>query len=190
MDALAVPEDRRRGWYLSLMAPNTKGPRFAWLDPSRLYCNHQALSDCVTDLLQPFQNTSIDLVAGIDAMGFILGSAIATRLGRGFLAIRKAGHLCIQTKEQAYKDYSSCQKLMEVRLDVLRAGVAAIAIENSNGGRWIKDNYTSSHCVPDELQAQIDRQQLDSFQSFGSRGSANEPEGMSSPVGGSLISTL
>ncbi|XP_048839399.1 adenine phosphoribosyltransferase [Brienomyrus brachyistius] len=222
MDALAVPEDRPRGWYLSLMAPNTKGPRFAWLDPSRLYCNHQALSDCVTDLLQPFQNTSIDLVAGIDAMGFILGSAIATRLGKGFLAIRKAGHLCVQTKEQAYKDYSSCQKLMEVRLDVLRAGlnvllvdqwietggtmkaaitlveklgatvvgVAAIAIENSNGGRWIKDNYTSSHCVPDELQAQIDRQDLDSFKSFGSRGSASGPEGMSSPVGGNLISTL
>lgn len=33
----------------------------------------QALSDCVQDLLCPFQNETIDLVAGIDAMGFILG---------------------------------------------------------------------------------------------------------------------
>ena len=41
MDALAVPADRHKGWYLSLMAPNTKGPTFAWLDPSRLYCNSQ-----------------------------------------------------------------------------------------------------------------------------------------------------
>lgn len=41
MDALAVPADRHKGWYLSLMAPNTKGPVFAWLDPSRLYCNNQ-----------------------------------------------------------------------------------------------------------------------------------------------------
>lgn len=41
MDVFAVPADRQKGWYLSLMAPNTKGPQFAWLDPSRLYCNSQ-----------------------------------------------------------------------------------------------------------------------------------------------------
>lgn len=33
----------------------------------------QALADCVKDLLTPFHNDTIDLVAGIDAMGFILG---------------------------------------------------------------------------------------------------------------------
>lgn len=33
----------------------------------------QALQDCVADLLQPFQGDAIDMVAGIDAMGFILG---------------------------------------------------------------------------------------------------------------------
>ncbi|KAJ8386262.1 hypothetical protein AAFF_G00175820 [Aldrovandia affinis] len=189
MDALAVPHERGRGWYLSLMAPNTKGKDFAWLDPSRLYCNRQALSDCVKDLLQPFQNESIDLVAGIDAMGFILGSAVATTLGTGFLAIRKAGHLCVQTETQVYSDYSGREKLMEVRLDVLKpglrvllvdqwietggtmraaislveklgatvVGVAAVAIENSEGGKWIKENYRHSHCIPADLQAQIDR---------------------------------
>ena len=103
MDVLTVPADRQKGWYLSLMAPNTKGPAFAWLDPSRLYCNPQvwgqrilclqlhnrvhtlhgvylpsllliqALADCVKDLLSPFHSDTIDLVAGIDAMGFILG---------------------------------------------------------------------------------------------------------------------
>lgn len=33
----------------------------------------QALADCAKDLLSPFQSDNIDLVAGIDAMGFILG---------------------------------------------------------------------------------------------------------------------
>ncbi|XP_076138594.1 adenine phosphoribosyltransferase [Alosa pseudoharengus] len=199
MDALAVPQDRGKGWYISLMAPNTKGPKFAWLDPSRLYCNSQALSDCVQDLLKPFQNESIDIVAGIDAMGFILGSAVATTLGKGFLAIRKAGHLCIDTQTQDYSDYSGREKLMEVRLDVLRpglkvlivdqwietggtmkaaiqlvekqgatvVGVAAVAIENSEGGTWIKQNYKHSHCIPEELQSQIDSQYLESFALFG-----------------------
>lgn len=47
---------------------------------------------------------------------------MATTLGKGFLAIRKAGHLCIQTQSQEYSDYSGREKMVEVRLDVLRPG--------------------------------------------------------------------
>ncbi|XP_076592213.1 adenine phosphoribosyltransferase isoform X1 [Chaetodon auriga] len=198
MDVLAVPADRHKGWYLSLMAPNTKGPTFAWLDPSRLYCNSQALADCVQDLLSPFHDDTIDLVAGIDAMGFILGASVATTLGKGFLAIRKAGHLCVPTQGQDYSDYTGREKVMEVRLDVLKpgmrvllvdqwietggtmkaaiqlleklgatvVGVAVVAIENTEGGKWIKENYKFSHCVPEELQSQIEQRYLDSFKSF------------------------
>ncbi|XP_058489821.1 adenine phosphoribosyltransferase [Solea solea] len=198
MDVLAVPAHRHKGWYLSLMAPNTKGPAFAWLDPSRLYCNSQALADCVADLLSPFSSDTVDLVAGIDAMGFILGASAATSLGKGFLAIRKAGHLCVATQSQNYSDYTGREKTMETRLDVLKpgvrvllvdqwietggtmkaaielveqlgatvVGVAAVAVENTTGGKWIKDNYRVSHCIPKELQSQVDRKQLESFKSF------------------------
>ena len=34
-------EDR---WYFSLMAPNTKGNQFAWLDPTSIYINQDAVS--------------------------------------------------------------------------------------------------------------------------------------------------
>ncbi|KAI4815682.1 hypothetical protein KUCAC02_005817 [Chaenocephalus aceratus] len=83
MDVLAAPADRHIGWYLPLMAPNTKGPTFVWLDPSRLYCSSQALANCLKYLLSPFHGDTIDLVAGIDAMGFILGASVATALGKG-----------------------------------------------------------------------------------------------------------
>ncbi|XP_038549866.1 adenine phosphoribosyltransferase [Micropterus salmoides] len=198
MDVLAIPADRHKGWYLSLMAPNTKGPKFAWLDPSRLYCNSKALADCVKDLLIPFHNDTIDLVAGIDAMGFILGASVATTLGKGFLAVRKAGHLCVATQTQNYTDYTGRDKTLEVRLDVLNpgvrvllvdqwietggtmkaaiqlverlggtvVGVAAMAIENTEGGKWIKENYKYSHCIHEELQSQIDRKCLESFKNF------------------------
>ncbi|XP_045929443.1 adenine phosphoribosyltransferase isoform X6 [Micropterus dolomieu] len=198
MDVLAIPADRHKGWYLSLMAPNTKGPKFAWLDPSRLYCNSQALADCVKDLLIPFHNNTIDLVAGIDAMGFILGASVATTLGKGFLAVRKAGHLCVATQTQNYTDYTGRNKTLEVRLDVLNpgvrvllvdqwietggtmkaaiqlverlgatvVGVAAVAIENTEGGKWIKENYKYSHCIPEEFQSLIDRKYLESFKNF------------------------
>ncbi|KAM9218493.1 adenine phosphoribosyltransferase-like [Leptosomus discolor] len=199
MDLCHVPATREKGWYLALMAPNVKGPNYAWLDPSRLYCHPQGLQDCVADLLQPFQGDPIDMVAGIDAMGFILGAAAAAVLRKGFLAVRKAGHLCVQTLAQPYTDYSGREKVMEVRTDTISpglrillvdqwvetggtmraaiqlverlgggplsppcvpAGVAAICIEDSEGGRWIQERYKCAHCVPPRLQPRFDRHQL------------------------------
>lgn len=46
----------------------------------------------VTDALAAVAE-DVDLVAGIDARGFLLGAAVATRLGTGVLAIRKGGKL-------------------------------------------------------------------------------------------------
>lgn len=43
------------------------------------------------------------------------------------------------------------------------AGVAVVAIENTEGGKWIKENYKFSHCIPEELQPQIDGKHLASF---------------------------
>ncbi|KYO28248.1 adenine phosphoribosyltransferase-like [Alligator mississippiensis] len=200
-DLWRIPETRKKGWYLALMAPNVKGPGYCWLDPSRLYCNQQGLQDCITDLLQPFWEDPIDLVAGIDAMGFILGAAIANTLQKGFLAIRKAGHLCVETYTQPYADYSLRQKVMEVRTDAITpglrvllvdqwietggtmqaaiqlveqqggivAGVAAICIEDSEGGRWIQAQYKCSHCVPNHLMPQFNQHQLESFSTLGVR---------------------
>lgn len=50
-----------------------------------------------------------------------------------------------------------------VNVTLFHTGVAAVAIENSEGGKWIKDNYKSSHCIPEELQLQLDRRNFDFF---------------------------
>ncbi|NXH94972.1 APT1 phosphoribosyltransferase, partial [Pachycephala philippinensis] len=137
MDLCHVPATREKGWYLALMAPNVKGPNYAWLDPSRLYCHPQGLQDCVADLLQPFQGDAIDVVAGIDAMGFILGAAAAATLRKGFLAIRKAGHLCVQTAAQPYTDYSGREKVMEVRTDAISPGLRILLVD-----QWVETGGT------------------------------------------------
>ena len=46
----------------------------------------------VTDALAAAAGDA-DLVAGLDARGFLLGAAVATRLGTGVLAVRKGGKL-------------------------------------------------------------------------------------------------
>ncbi|XP_058019813.1 uncharacterized protein LOC131188518 [Ahaetulla prasina] len=193
-----VPASREQGWYLKLMAPNIKGPSYAWLDPSRLYCHPQALQDCVEDLVRPFRDDAIDQVVGIDAMGFVLGAAIAVTLRKGFVTIRKAGHLCVETCTQTYRDYTDREKVMEARTDAIGpgvrvllvdqwvetggtmrgaiqlverqggvvAGIAAICIEDSDGGHWLKRHYKWSHCVAPHLMPQFNAHQLDSFQAF------------------------
>ena len=101
---LKGPRDDR--WYLSLMSPNTKGPQFAWLDPTSIYINAVAYDDLLDDLVAELNSDEIDVVAGLDAMGFVLGAAIGARLGRGFLPIRKAGKLCVDTDRVSYGNYS------------------------------------------------------------------------------------
>ncbi|MBN3292160.1 RL23A protein, partial [Polypterus senegalus] len=142
MDVWSAPEERHKGWYLDLMAPNTKGPNYAWLDPSRLYCNAEGLQDCVKDLLQPFQGDSIDIVAGIDAMGFILGSIIAAFLKKGFLVLRKAGHLCVKTKALNFTDYSRREKTIEVCTDVLKKGCRVLLVD-----QWIETGGTMKAAI-------------------------------------------
>ena len=94
------PRDDR--WYLPLMAPNTKGDKFAWLDPTSIYINGRAFHDLLDDLCAELDPDTIDVVAGLDAMGFVLGAGIATRIGKGFLPIRKAGKLPVATIGEDY----------------------------------------------------------------------------------------
>jgi adenine phosphoribosyltransferase len=55
----------------------------------------------VTDALAEIASAN-DLVAGVDARGFLLGGAVATRLGTGVLAVRKGGKLPPPVHSESY----------------------------------------------------------------------------------------
>ena len=107
------PRDDR--WYFPLMAPNTKGEKFAWLDPTSIYINGEAFHDLLDDLCAEIDPAGVDVVAGLDAMGFVLAAGIATRLGTGFLPIRKSGKLCVDTDSAEFSNYSGRTQSMEMR---------------------------------------------------------------------------
>ncbi|MGV0383849.1 adenine phosphoribosyltransferase [Corynebacterium sp. 22_2729] len=52
-----------------------------------------AFKALVKDLANHCRNYDIDLIGGLDARGFLLGSAVAYELGVGILAVRKGGKL-------------------------------------------------------------------------------------------------
>ena len=123
--------------YLAAMAPNVKGERFAWLDPSTLYINAGIFQAVVDDLVAPFDPADIDVVAGFDAMGFVLGSAIAVRLGKGFLTLRKAGKLPVESDSVEFVNYSGRTQEMEMRTPAFHRGTRVLLVD-----QWVETGGT------------------------------------------------
>jgi adenine phosphoribosyltransferase len=134
------PRDDR--WYLSLMAPNTKGAKFAWLDPTSIYINGAAFHDLLDDLVADLKSVTVDVVGGLDAMGFVLGSALATRLGVGFLPIRKAGKLCVETDKVSFSNYSKRTQDMEMRLPAFAKGTKVLLAD-----QWVETGGTMDGAI-------------------------------------------
>jgi adenine phosphoribosyltransferase len=139
-DATKGPRDDR--WYLRLMAPNTKGEKFAWLDPTSIYINAAAFHDLLDDLEADLQGVDADVVGGLDAMGFVLGSALAARLGIGFLPIRKAGKLCVDTDRVEFTNYSGRSQGMEMRLPAFSAGTRVLLVD-----QWVETGGTMEGAI-------------------------------------------
>ena len=134
------PRDDR--WYLNIMAPNTKGDKFAWLDPTSIYINAEAFNDLLDDLLEDLKDVECDVVAGLDAMGFVLGAAIAARCGVGFLPIRKAGKLCVDTDKVSFGNYSGRTQDMEMRLPAFAPGTRVLLVD-----QWVETGGTMDGSV-------------------------------------------
>lgn len=129
------PRDDR--WYFNLMAPNIKGDKFAWLDPTSIYINQAAFQDLLADLLADLEGIEFDVVGGLDAMGFVLGAAIAARRDVGFLPIRKAGKLCVDTDRVSFTNYSGRTQDMEMRLPAFAPGTRVLLVD-----QWIETGGT------------------------------------------------
>jgi adenine phosphoribosyltransferase len=70
-----------------------------------------------------------DVVAGLDARGFILGSVVAYELGLGFVPIRKKGKLPFTTVEETYAlEYGSAT--VELHTDAVKSGQRVLLIDD------------------------------------------------------------
>ncbi|MCB1961008.1 MAG: adenine phosphoribosyltransferase [Rhodocyclaceae bacterium] len=83
----------------------------------------------VTLLVARYQPRGIDLVAGIDARGFIFGAALAHELNRGFVPIRKKGKLPFTTISEDYAlEYGAAS--LEIHTDAARPGDRVLLIDD------------------------------------------------------------
>ena len=116
--------------YLRLVDTHTPGRRN---DVTPLFADAAAFSELVADLAAPFETSDINLVAGIDALGFILGTALAIHLGKGFIPIRKGGKLPVPADRLEFIDYTGQQKSLELRAGILQPGSKILLVDE-----WIE----------------------------------------------------
>ncbi len=77
----------------------------------------------------PVQVDEFDLVAGMESRGFLFGPALAHRLGKGFIPLRKAGKLPPNTFTQPYNlEYGSAS--LEIECDAIQPGSRVLVVDD------------------------------------------------------------
>lgn len=79
--------------------------------------------------LERCRGKQIDKIVGIDARGFLFGSAVAYELGVGFVPIRKRGKLPYKTESAAYTlEYGEAE--MEMHIDAIARGERIVLVDD------------------------------------------------------------
>ena len=98
-------------------------------DVTTLLRDPQGLKLTLDSICQPFAGRSIELIVGIESRGFILGGAVADRLGAGFVPVRKLGKLPAETVKASYAlEYGSDS--LEIHKDGVEPGQRVLIVDD------------------------------------------------------------
>ena len=98
-------------------------------DITTLLRDPRGLKLAVDRMTQPFIGKDIDLVVGIESRGFILGAAVADRLGAGFVPVRKPGKLPADTIRASY-DLEYGSDALAMHRDAIDGGQRVLIVDD------------------------------------------------------------
>ncbi len=109
--------------------PDFPKPGIQFKDITPLLADPRLFRECIDRIVEGIPVGSVDLVAGIDARGFLFASAAALRLGAGIVPVRKKGKLPFATIEQSYSlEYGTNTLAMHV--DAIRPGQRILLVDD------------------------------------------------------------
>ena len=98
--------------------PDFPIPGIQFKDVSTLYKNPKCLRIMVNELYDLYKDKGITKVVGIESRGFVVGAALALKLGAGFVMCRKPGKLPAETRKESYmKEYG--KDTIEIHTDAI-----------------------------------------------------------------------
>lgn len=151
--------------------PDFPRPGIVFKDITGLLADGPAMRAVIEDLAARHTG-SIDLVAGVEARGFIIGAALAHELGVGFLPVRKVGKLPGATVSIGYAlEYGEAR--MEVHADACAQGERVLLVDDvlATGGTAIAawDLLTQVGAQVVELDVVVELVALDGRKQLGTR---------------------
>ena len=109
--------------------PDWPVPGVQFRDITPLLQNPESLRVLVQHFVLRYMHRKVDMVAGIDARGFIIGAILAYELNVGFVPIRKKGKLPFTTIEEEYElEYGSAT--VELHEDACKPGDRVVLIDD------------------------------------------------------------
>ena len=109
--------------------PNWPKQGVMFRDVTTLLKDAKAFNYVIDKFCERYKNDSIDLVAGIESRGFILGGAVAHKLHKGFIPIRKEGKLPHKTEKESYElEYG--RAAVEIHVDAIPRGKKVLLVDD------------------------------------------------------------
>lgn len=109
--------------------PHYPKPGVMFRDITTLLKDAEGFRLTINSLAERYRDAPIDRVAGIEARGFILGSALAYALGVGFVPIRKKGKLPGRTLTAQYSLEYGVDSI-EIHVDAIEAGQRVLLVDD------------------------------------------------------------
>ncbi len=109
--------------------PDYPKPGILFRDITTLLADAPMFQLAVTELARPWGDAGVERIAGIEARGFILGGAVAHRIGAGFVPIRKKGKLPHETVRMPYALEYGVDEI-EMHRDALKPGEPVVLIDD------------------------------------------------------------
>ena len=113
---------------LCLTVQDFPRPGISFRDLTPVFADGPAFRAVIDDLVKPFAGT-FDLVAGIEARGFLLAAAVAYATGTGVLAVRKPGKLPRPVLSESYSlEYG--EATLEIHQDDVAPGTRVLVLDD------------------------------------------------------------
>ena len=109
--------------------PDFPRPGVVFKDIGPLLADPTGFAACIEMLAQPWRDTPVDAVCGIESRGFIFGAAMALAMRTGFVPLRKVGKLPPPTLGVDYDlEYGSAR--LEIGAQGLPAGARVLLVDD------------------------------------------------------------
>ena len=98
-------------------------------DVTTLFNNAEAFAEMINQFQFSWAEYQIDAITGIDARGFIIGGALAYKMGLPFVALRKKGKLPFETISEEY-DLEYGKATLEIHKDAIEPRTNVLVIDD------------------------------------------------------------